>query len=317
MPAILDLDIVREGQRADAWRNCARTYFPGLSVRGLDFNPGAGTIAGAPFGGGRLWAIVSPAVHVHYDPAAVSAAQAQRFSVMLQMRGTTRASQSGRSARLEPGDVCVIDSASPFELSVDDGLSQLIVLQMPRVAVLSRHPHLEQCTAELFEPNEAGATLLSRTLLSTLDLAPSLDANQSSAALGAIIQLVGVPKLRGAECPSHAVEWRSRAALAMIDACLSDLELTAERVAGAQGISRRRLDEIMVRATGCSVSSHIWSRRLERAASDLLDRRFAGRTITQVAFASGFKDGAHFTRAFKRRYRTSPSGWRRTADLTP
>ncbi len=311
MPAILDLGIVREERRADAWRNCARTYFPGLSVRGRDFNPGAGTIAGGPFGTGRLWTIVSPPVHVQFDPGAVAAAQRQRFSVMLQVRGATHARQGDQSAQLGAGDLCVIDSAAPFELAVTSDFSHLLILQMPRHAVLSRHPHLEQCTAELFTPQEAGATLLRRTLLSTLELAPSMDANQCSAALGAIVQLVGLPTL-GRVAEGGAIEWRSRAALALIDSCLSELHLTAEQVAHTQGISRRRLDEIMVRATGCSVSSHIWSRRLERAATDLLDPRFANRTVTQIAFASGFKDGAHFTRAFKRRYHTSPSDWRST-----
>ncbi|HEY1413331.1 MAG TPA: helix-turn-helix transcriptional regulator, partial [Rhodopila sp.] len=101
-----------------------------------------------------------------------------------------------------------------------------------------------------------------------------------------------------------------RAALAYIDGSLADPELTATRVADAQTVSRRRLDQIMVEATGGSLSSHIWLRRLEQAASDLRDERFASKTVTQIAFAAGFEDVAHFTRAFKRRYRMPPRDWR-------
>lgn len=123
------------------------------------------------------------------------------------------------------------------------------------------------------------------------------------------MQLLGAAKMRE---PSRAttVPWRVNAALALIEAELADPELDANRIARAQGISRRRLDELMVAQTGTSVSAKIWLRRLEQAASDLTDARYASRTVTQIAFAAGFEDAAHFTRAFKRRYGCTPRKWR-------
>lgn len=309
IPSLLNLDIINECQRAEAWRSGARTYFPGLSVRDLSLNPAVGMIAGTRLGAGRLWTIVSPPLQVCYDPAMVSADRAEIFSMMLQLRGSTLARQSNRSALLNPGEMCLIDSHAPFELSVSGTLSHIIVMQMPRRAVFSRHPHLEQHTAEVFDSEETGAALLRSVLLNIAESAPTMEADQCSAALGAVIQLVGAPRVHRVG-PATATEWRVRTALAFIDTCLADAELTAEQVAAAQCVSRRRLDEIMVCSTGFSVSAHIWSRRLEQAASDLLDERFASRTVTQIAFASGFEDGAHFTRAFKRRYHVPPSGWR-------
>jgi AraC-like DNA-binding protein len=87
--------------------------------------------------------------------------------------------------------------------------------------------------------------------------------------------------------------------------------LTANRTAAAQHISRRHLDDIMVAATGHSLSAGIRLRRLEQAANDMLDARFTAHTITQIAFAAGFEDIAHFTRAFKRQYHMPPREWRR------
>jgi AraC family transcriptional regulator, positive regulator of tynA and feaB len=205
--------------------------------------------------------------------------------------------------------MCVIDSRLPFDLSVDGVLSHFIVLQMPRLAVLSRNPSLERRTAEVFDTGDTGTLLLRSLVLNTAESAPSLRDEQRGSALASVIQLLGAIQ-NDRQTDSSGSSWRSQAALSFIDSCLADPELTATRVADAQGVSRRRLDQIMVEATGASVSAQIWLRRLEQAANDLLDPRFASKTVTQIAFAAGFEDVAHFTRAFKRRYRIPPREWR-------
>ncbi|HEY0342014.1 MAG TPA: helix-turn-helix domain-containing protein [Steroidobacteraceae bacterium] len=308
IPSLVDLGSVEQERRAAAWHSGARTYFPGLSVSDMSVDP-VGAIGGSRFGEGRLWTILSPPLQVSYDPEAVAPERTRIFSVMLQLRGSTTARQSNRVAQLGPGEMCVIDSQRPFELRVTENLSQVIVMMMPRHAALSRHPFLENHTAEMFDPNESGSVLLRSLLLNILECAPTMGPHQRSSALQAIIQLLGAPGERADELV-ESTGWRVRAALSYIDAHLADPDLDACRIAAAQSVSRRRLDEIMVAATGASVSSHIWSRRLEQAANDLLDERYAAGTITQVAFAAGFEDVSHFTRAFKRRYRVPPSEWR-------
>jgi AraC-like DNA-binding protein len=234
---------------------------------------------------------------------------------MLQLGGATFMRQNGRSGELQPGELCVIDSASPFELEVSGLSSHFMVLQMPRHAVLSRHPYLERRTAEAFDPQETGTALLRGLLLNLLESLDALAHDQRGAVLGAVIQLLGAPR---ADPPSPSgAGWRVRAALAFIDSELADPGLDAARIAAAQGISRRRLDEIMVTEIGAPLTAQIWLRRLEQAASDLLEPRLAAHTVTQIAFAAGFEDAAHFTRAFKRRYGCTPSEWRRHSAAPP
>jgi AraC family transcriptional activator of tynA and feaB len=313
LPALLELDVIEASERAAAWRCGARTYFPGLSVGEMGQRPLVGTLAGARFGPGHLWTIVSPPAQVAYDPSVVPLERTQLFSLMLQLRGSTVASQDGRVTMIRPGEMCVIDSRLPFELSVGGILSHIVVLQMPRPAVMSRHPYLERRTAEVFDPRDTGTSLVRNLLLNTAENAPSLQDDQRGSALASVIQLLGVLRVERPEKPSGS-HWRVRAALAFIDGALSDPDLTATRVADAQTVSRRRLDQIMVEATGASLSSQIWLRRLEQAASDLRDPKFAAKTVTQIAFAAGFEDVAHFTRAFKRRYRMPPREWRNSRE---
>ncbi len=314
LPALLDLDAIDSSERAAAWTDGARAFFPGLSLKDLSLRPSLGSIAGARFGAGHLWSILSPPLQVSYDPSATSPEQSQVLSLMLQLSGATLASQEGRAAMMRPGEMCVIDSRLPFELSVDGLLSHFIVLQMPRPAALSRNPSLERHTAQVFDVNDSGTGLLRNLLLNTAESTPSLREDQRGAALAALIQLLGMQRIEG-DTDNNGSSWRVRAALSYIENSLADPQLTATKIAEAQGVSRRRLDQIMVAATGTPLSSQIWLRRLKQAASDLRDPRYASKTVTQIAFAAGFEDVAHFTRAFKRRYSVPPREWRK-ADLS-
>ena len=107
-----------------------------------------------------------------------------------------------------------------------------------------------------------------------------------------------------------ARDTRVRRALEFIELNLSVAGLTAEAVAQDQHISRRRLDQLMQNTVGHSIAGQLWSRRLEQAASDLRDPHRGCHSIAQIAFANGFEDAAHFTRAFKRRFSVTPGQWR-------
>ncbi len=122
--------------------------------------------------------------------------------------------------------------------------------------------------------------------------------------------LLGVPKPPQSDA-NLELNWRVRAALALtsMPSCRTR-PLNATRVATAQGISRRRLDEILLQTVGLSLNAQIWTRRLAQAATDLRDPRHGSRTVTDIAFAAGFVDAAHFARSFKRRYLCSPRDWR-------
>jgi AraC-like DNA-binding protein len=306
--ASLDLHSVAETQRPAIWASTARAFFPGISVRTRQHTV-AGSMQGAPFGPGALWTILSPPVFVRYTPPEGRFAHAQTFSLMFQLEGVTNAAQGRRTCRLCPLEFCVIDGNTPFELDVPGVSSQFMFLQIPRVSVLSRHPYLEHHTAETFDPEEIGVTILRRMLQGLVESAPLLDEDQRGVVLSAVAQLLGAPKAPLSRL-NHDVGWRVRAALAYIDAELADQDLTARRVAEAQGISRRHLDEILLKSIGVSLTAQIWTRRLAQAAADLLDPRYASHRVTQIAFAAGFKDVAHFTRAFKRRYHCTPLEWR-------
>ena len=306
--ASFDLENVATTERAERWCQAASTMFPGLRVQAPCSDMPMGSISGSEFGPGQLWRILSPPISVDYGPV-TGDPYAETLSVMLQLQGSTVALQGPRMCVLMPGDICLIDGTSEFHLDVAADFSQIMFLRIPRNLILSRYPYLETRTAQKFETDEPGTTLLRSVLMGLLESAPLLERDQCTTALVGTACLIGVPK-PPQSATSMELNWRARSALAYIDSELPDPGLNATRVAAAQGISRRRLDEILLQTVGVSLNAQIWSRRLAQAATDLRDPRHSTRTVTDIAFAVGFVDAAHFARSFKRRYLCSPRDWR-------
>jgi AraC family transcriptional activator of tynA and feaB len=307
LPSLLDLSGVDEDRRAGLWATTATSVFPGVSVDMPAAAP-VGQIRSIPMGGGSIWSIVSAPVFVTYSPANGADDPAASISLLMQREGSMVVGQSHRACELRAGDMCLVDERFPFFLQ-GPVTSEIVFLRMPRQAVLGRHPYLEHRTAGLFQADDPGSMLLRDTLMQTVRSAPQMREDQRASVLSAMVHLLGAAATpRGAALGD--VGWRVRAALAYIELNLAEGDLTADQVARAQAISRRRLDQVLLRALGLSVTGQIWRRRLEVAAADLVDPRYAGHSVSQIAFATGFEDAAHFSRAFKAKFGHAPRDWR-------
>jgi AraC-like DNA-binding protein len=93
---------------------------------------------------------------------------------------------------------------------------------------------------------------------------------------------------------------------------LRDPQLAPPAVARALHISPRYL-RMLFEGERESIACYILRRRLEECARALASPLQQGRTITEIAFASGFNSAAHFTRTFHERYAVTPSQFRRSS----
>jgi AraC-like DNA-binding protein len=308
VPSLLDLSNVDEERRAGVWALAATSVFPGLSIDDMPASAPVGQIRSIAMGGGSLWSVLSSPVQVSYAPANGADDPHASMSLMMQLFGSMEVCQNRRDCLLNAGDMCIIDERFPFHLHGQVS-NQIVFLRMPRRAVLGRHPYLEHATAHLLDGEDPGTLLLRDTLLRTVEAAADLRDEQRGAVLAAMVQMLGAAT-SSQTTRREDVSWRVRAAQAFIEMHLSDCDLTAEQVAHGQGISRRRLDQIMRGALGRSLTAQIWNRRLEQAAADLVDPHRRSLTVFQIAFGAGFEDAAHFSRAFKARFGHAPRDWR-------
>ena len=304
---LVDLSRIDLEQRALIWDTAVRDAFPTLSVKLAESNPSLGTINRVSMGSGDLVEIDSAPVDVTHNAAGLDSSKSARLSLMVQSQGSMVVRQAGRSVLLRRGDLCLVDEGRSFRL-IGEGCSKILFLRMSRAAALSRYPPLERLMVTPFPAEEPGTRMLAEMLLRFGEVASELSDIQRNAMMNAVIQLLGMaePLCELAAAP----DWRVRRALDYIELNLSMAGLTAEAVAKDQRISRRRLDQLMQDAFGHSIASHLWSRRLEQAAADLRDPHRSAQSIAQIAFANGFEDAAHFTRAFKRRFSVTPRQWR-------
>ena len=306
--SLLDLSGVDEDRRAGVWAASAPSVFPGLSINAMPTTVPVGQIRSIPMGSGSLWSVLSAPVLVSYSPGPDVDDAGASISLMMQLDGSMMVGQGHRACLLNGGDMCLIDERFPFRLQ-GQGCNEIVFLRMPRRAVLGRHPYLEHRTAGLLPRDDPGALLLHDTLVQVIRTAPDLREEQRGSVLSAMVHLLGAAI---SPSPAHIddINWRARSAIAFIEMNLSDAALTADRVAQVQGISRRRLDQILREALGVSVTGRIWNRRLEQAAEDLADPRHQAQSVSQIAFGVGFEDAAHFSRAFKAHFGQTPRDWR-------
>jgi AraC-like DNA-binding protein len=303
---LIDLREVDSARRTVMWLGAATSTFPGLSLKMTAGVPQLGTISRFKLGAGELCAIESAPVELSFRPPGRDG-PSPHLSLMVQSHGSTWVCQGERQSRLSVGDICLIDESSSFRM-VGEDCSGILFLRLPRGAALSRHPQLERLFGCAMSSADAGTQMLADTLLRLSDRVAELTEQQRAAMMESILQMLGVAGPMAARPQSS--EWRIRRATDFIELNLSVAGLSAAEVAQDQHISRRRLDQLMCDAHGQSITEFLWNRRLARAAMDLRDPKMAALTAAQIAFANGFEDAAHFTRAFRRRFGTTPGQWR-------
>ena len=89
-----------------------------------------------------------------------------------------------------------------------------------------------------------------------------------------------------------------------------DPDLVPGEIAVRLGVSQRLLQKVFAER-GRTVMSRIWEERVNRAARLLAAPETADRSVTDIAFACGFKDSSHFGRVFAARKGTAPARWRK------
>lgn len=98
---------------------------------------------------------------------------------------------------------------------------------------------------------------------------------------------------------------------------LRDPLLGVARIAADLRLSTSTLHRVFADEP-CSLSNWIWGQRLDAIQRELCDPRASARSVSEIAFAWGFNDAAHFSRAFKNRFGCSPRDMRaRALSLQP
>ncbi|WP_370302825.1 helix-turn-helix domain-containing protein [Pseudooceanicola sp.] len=119
------------------------------------------------------------------------------------------------------------------------------------------------------------------------------------------------------ECAQHSASDRLlNRCRAYIEAHHGDMSLTPDRIASDNGISVRYLHKVF-QASDQSVCGVLRQTRLASACEILTDPSNRHLSIREVACRVGFRSQSHFATAFKSRFGTSATAWRRNRLTRP
>jgi len=268
----------------------------------------------AAHSGGVGFSIVDATPHVvERTPELIERAPGRHLKLGIQLAGTGMLVQDGREVVLNPGEVAIYDTGTPYTLEFDHDFRCLVVMY-PRTMSVIPPADLSQLTATPLSSAAGLGPVVASCLLSIATELGRLDTRVGPRMAQASVHLVDSLLLRELELSDGtlAAPRRFREVAEFIEQRLGSTDLTPAAIAHANFMSVRSLHSLF-RSRGASVSTWITRRRLHRCRADLTDPARTDESVSTIASRWGFPDPSTFSRAFRREFGTSPRSVRARA----
>lgn len=227
--------------------------------------------------------------------------------ILMQLSGRSRFEQQSVTVDIGSRGGIIYDPVRSYSLQNLSSVDQLI-LQVPRATFD------DDTLARLSRPvplpagDDSFVRIVSGAMRMAIGEAETLDEDRRRHVGESLIQLVyglirGEPAAQESRrTPLEALRERI---IAYVEANLAQRDLSPEDIARRMGCSRRYLHRAFEGA-GMTLERFIWDRRLEMSRQALLSPEKSVFSISEIAFACGFNSSAHFSRAFKSKFRVAP-----------
>lgn len=273
----------------------------------------AARISAATFGGFGFAAFAASPHHIRRAAARKRAADAEPYLIGLQLSGETHYIHADGAFVARPGELSVLNTARPFHLAFPGEAARLIAI-VPRASLRARAPWLERQAVTRVPARPLYAELAHSYLSAVARHGPALDAAGAGVLVDNLAELVALataPETPAGALPREAARRvRRDALLAHVRRHLADPALAPAQAATALGLTTRTVHRLM-EGSGTSFGRFVLEARLDACRRALGDPRQSQRSIAEIAFAWGFNELSHFTRAFKTRFGQTPGECRR------
>ncbi|MFM0155668.1 helix-turn-helix domain-containing protein [Paraburkholderia sediminicola] len=246
-----------------------------------------------------------------------SPASGRRWLATVQHAGEAVVTQGGRTGRIGPGDMFLLDLESPFHIETGNIVTHSIYIDSRTLRRVT--PDASLITAVRIDTVDGPGAIFRAMADEVFRQAPRLSELAADRIADALPYALAVA-LTGCDVdpalPASRVQAFHRQRIYdCVAENLSDSELDGEAIAQAVGLSPRYVYRLFA-DEGTSLMRWVWSQRLERCHQDLVSPALVGRPIGEIAYGWGFSDVAHFSRTFKERFGMTPRDYRKTAAQT-
>lgn len=230
------------------------------------------------------------------------------------LSGSVRIARATGTTNIQAGQAGFLDSSVPFTASLKrsgDAHHSSYQVIIPPDLFLS-HLHEAERLAEPFSLDSQEGQAVREILEVLVKYGDTISAKTAELMSHSLLEMVS-DHLRhsGINMPKRQklVDRRISDIENFINMNLSDPELSYDKVAISCGISPRYLC-FLLKANNTSFSELVWNNRLPKARDRLVSPKTRDFRIHEIAYMSGFKSAAHFSRMFKAKYGMPPREYR-------
>jgi AraC-like DNA-binding protein len=227
--------------------------------------------------------------------------------------GSLQIIRSNGTCIVDAAHAGILDSNAPFQVRMlcdETRAHESLQIVIPPDLFATHLPEGEDFSGT-FALNSTAAPLAQGLLSLLVERGENLNRKAAKSLTEALLESIGENIGIGSNNPRRQ-RLRDRRLVDIeefIEMNLTDPFLSYGKVAERCGISRRYLCHIL-KANGKSFSDLLWRSRLPKAHDLLLASETRNYSIREVAFMSGFKSAAHFSRRFKATYGCPPRQYR-------
>jgi AraC-like DNA-binding protein len=309
---LLSTDQVPPRARLAFWREIVGRQLMAMHVRQVGDEPIRGELREQPLGELAITAMAGANVHALHTRADIDRSAAPIYSIGLQGAGTTALRRRGTDVVVTRGEIFVLDTFHEFELHSEQPFRRL-VLKLPKPWLDARMARPDLIPGTVLRRDNPVSPLFASYVRNGFETATELSAAAAALFAAHAVELLALALGENpsqeplpAQALREALFVRANRLIALR---FAEPALAPERIARALGVSMRMLQRIFAER-GATVMGRVWEERVSRAAKLLAMPEASHRTVTEIAFACGFNDSAHFTRAFASRMAVAPSRWR-------
>jgi len=310
MPALLTCDSIAPPERRDYWQTCLREQF-GIDAR---VEPQPGT----QFSSSLVAHQIGPLILSDHWGSSVSAAarpcdKDDSLLVWLQTEGTSSVASRGRVAELQPGDFCLHRGQDAIALQMHASECghapwHFLHLELPVSQLAARFPGWERHVGKGIRAQSGSGAMFGAMLKSLNKHGELVDdggaQHIADSTIGLLAAALASQNACGDDSSSHMETYHRERIKNFVCANLCNPNLDVATIAQGVGLSPGHVHRLFSKEN-VPLMQGVWSERLRRCYQELASGR-GGRSISGIAYAWGFNDAAHFSRAFRKCFGVSP-----------